>query len=198
MRCSRVERYLAIAEDHEARPSVKRRIELHLSACEACRAFGESLRQSREALDGLRREPLDPAVLDEVRRGALRAIETAADSRRTFTRPGLIWSFAAAAAAALLVLGLLTRNGERRAPETVRLSKPEAEQESRPRRTAAVPEPSEREAVPDETKRPPAPQPHAKKSTRVTIAQRSQPVTIKMLTDDPDVVIYWIIEPKEG
>jgi hypothetical protein len=25
---------------------------------------------------------------------------------------------------------------------------------------------------------------------------KAGPITVKMLTDDPDIVIYWIIEPK--
>jgi hypothetical protein len=29
-------------------------------------------------------------------------------------------------------------------------------------------------------------------------AKRPQPLKIKMLTDDPDVVIYWLVDSKEG
>jgi hypothetical protein len=28
------------------------------------------------------------------------------------------------------------------------------------------------------------------------LAARAGPITVKMLTDDPDIVIYWIVEPK--
>ncbi len=28
------------------------------------------------------------------------------------------------------------------------------------------------------------------------LAGRAGPITVKMLTDDPDIVIYWILEPK--
>jgi hypothetical protein len=35
-------------------------------------------------------------------------------------------------------------------------------------------------------------------SPRPAPAARAQPLTIKMLTPDPDVVIYWLIDAKEG
>jgi len=46
-----------------------------------------------------------------------------------------------------------------------------------------------------EIPRMPRPAQHRSRRTPHMVA-KATPITVKMLTDDPDIVIYWIIEPK--
>lgn len=43
-----------------------------------------------------------------------------------------------------------------------------------------------------------APVVHAVRKKKVRPAQTAEPLRVKMLTSDPDVVIYWIVDKKEG
>lgn len=114
----------------------------------------------------LRDEPVDQAVLDGIRRRALAQI-AAAPPRR-----GLRWWWflppaAAAAVAGAMLLGMV------RAPEP-------------PRPMAFTPPPMP--ALPS-----PRPVPRRAAPVRAHAAA-TEPLLMKIVTDDPDVVIYWIVE----
>ena len=150
-------------------------VEDHLLECAECRALAAELRENAIALAAMRE--------DELSGGA-------GFSPRTSVRPirPQVWIAAAAAALVLLTIGLPRHRRETPLPPApvvaavpapapvVAASAPVAAAVTRKRthRTATV-----RERVP--------PKP----------AQPEETFMVKMLTPDPDVVVYWIVEPKE-
>ena len=143
---------------------------IHVAECEGCRDLAREIRANAEAL------------------AALRGEEFAA---KPFVRPRRfpwVWGVAAAAA---LVLGIwLPRLFERQvivAPEVI-------------------------PAVAEVQVEPPAPEPAITKRTQpvrrvkarptpqevLPVEEPAQPLMVKILTPDPDVVIYWLIDPDKG
>jgi len=93
--------------------------------------------------------------------------------RQMRVRPGMRWeSVLAAAAAIVMAIGLWHGKPPEKPPERAA-----AARIGRPTRTAAVVAPAKHVR----RKRTPA-----------------EPLRVKMFTSDPDVVIYWIVDKKEG
>ena len=127
-----------------------------------------------ETLRGLRDEPLDEAVLADVRASTLGKI------RRDRRRPWL-WGIAAVAAALLLAAGLSLRTE----PTEVVVVRP-----------APIPPPIVARALPPAAPRL-VPVPRASRpSARRALAK--EPMKIQMMTDDPDVVIIWLVGEEGG
>jgi hypothetical protein len=145
-------------------------VETHLGECAECRALALELAANAEALKALRDHEM-PAL-------TLRA-----------GRSVRHWVRAPAAAAAVVLLALGVSRLDRKAPGPA----PEPAVETRPPTVAPV-------------VAPPA-EPPALARTRPSAARKQvaapkpppqeEPLLVKMLTPDPDVVIYWLIEPKE-
>jgi hypothetical protein len=143
-------------------------VEDHLRECAKCRALAEELRENSIALAAMREDSV---------------VEQALASNGGFSprrRPRIWIPAAVAAALVLLALGLPRRRREvppppvpvvaaAPAPTLVEDASVGAAAARKPRRRPVEPEP----AQPEET------------------------FMVKMLTPDPDVVIYWIVEPKE-
>jgi hypothetical protein len=92
------------------------------------------------------------------------------------------WAWAAAAAAAI-VLALALSRTEYRPPVPV-----EPVMRRAPSPAPGPPARPERDPL-----RGPASPPH-----RTALKEESAPLLVKILTDDPDVVVYWLIDAKEG
>jgi hypothetical protein len=93
--------------------------------------------------------------------------------REMRVRPRMRWEWALVAAASIVMaIGLRHGKPPEKPPERTAAAKI-----GRPTRTAAVMAPAKRVRK----KRPPA-----------------EPLRVKMFTSDPDVVIYWIVDKKEG
>ena len=154
-----------------------REVERHLSECSDCRELLEDLQASQAALKGL--AAVDAALLSAVRSGVLAKIER----RRPVAWP---WVAALAVAAALIV-AVLT------APR-------------QPALMTKVPVSTNGGADPLVRGRPPgrpsmiaqAP-PKAKRSRpggrlRTRGSAPPEPLVVKMLTDDPNIVIIWLVD----
>jgi hypothetical protein len=135
-------------------------VEDHLRVCAACQALHEELQANALALGALRDEDLAGTKVRP----------------RHLPRKPLPWI---AAAAAMLLLALIARQGlERRPPH--------------PRQVTA--------SVPVQAKLPGVPTPEAtpvvrrKPKPARRSARPEQPLLVKMLTPDPDVVVYWIVD----
>jgi anti-sigma factor RsiW len=188
----------------------RRRLERHLASCPACRDFAAEMRQSQRAVRGLAGVAVGEDLLAGVRAAVLQEIASAA------RRPAPVLSFPlrtlraprrwlAAAAAVLLTLGagwwLSTRTPERTPvprPKVVRYEPPPIEpppveepaavaetvaETAAPRIAAVDPPVRERRRAPD--------------AIAETVQPTSQPMVVKWLVDDPDLVIYWLIETDE-
>jgi hypothetical protein len=145
-------------------------VEDHLLECAECRALAKELRENAVALAAMREEAL-PILRPQVRRRSR------------------IWIPAAAAAAlVLLALGLPRHRDRTPAPQPIA---PVAA--SSPAPTPVAPAPA---AAFVARKRP-----YRAATVRERFApkpaQPEETFMVKMLTPDPDVVVYWIVEPKE-
>ena len=210
MSCRRWHRLIALEVGGDLDSRRSRGLEKHLEGCAACRGLSEELRSQREQLVRLDRDAVHGVTLGSIRHAVLADL---ADRRRPiFQLPagGRRLAFAGVAAVILVVAAVILRQGgtppqprvaERIIPTSV------------PAPTVA-PIPSTNTDVivePPQAMSPPAPvEPvehgplrlaHSDLSNRgpetaISPSAPTEPMTVKILTDDPDVVIYWIVEPK--
>jgi hypothetical protein len=150
----------------------------HLQACEGCRDFAQELEKNRLAL---REIVVHAAAFDAVRRHVRGEIE--GQRRRT-----MWWTWSGAAAVACLaVLCLLyfvprLQNPGAPIPMVARKDPPRIEQTPRPERQVFA-----RRGVPNRV---------AQDVAKASLAQKSEPLVVKMLTNDPDVIIIWLVDQK--
>ena len=144
---------------------------VHVGECEDCRALAREIRANAEALADLRGEELQPRPFVQPRR----------------SRPW-IWGLAAAAA---LVLGIgLPRMFRTEVVVVPEVTVPVEVAEVEPQ--APAPEIPKRTQAALRAKARPRP------AVALPVEEPAQPLMVKMLTPDPDVVIYWLIDPVEG
>jgi putative zinc finger protein len=153
-----------------------REVELHLAECSDCRQLLEDLRASQAVLKGL--APVDTAFLSAVRSGVLAKLE----SRRRTVLP---WIAAFAAAIALIVAFLMPpRKSASIAKAPVLYGGADPLVHSRlPGRPSAVAK------VTQKTRRS---RPGGRRRTRGS-APPAEPLVVKMLTGDPNIVIIWLV-----
>ena len=174
MSCVKFESLIALYVENDLAESEQRLVEVHLETCHSCREFAADIRESQTALKELRMDFVEESALQEVRAEVLFHLSA---PRKTVTWP---WY----AIAAMLLIGLcagwLWRS-----------------------QTAAPPDVQPRAAViaPPHTILPVRQRPH----TRVVRHRQpdaptfqSEPLVVKMITDDPQVVIYWLVSQNGG
>ena|ERR1043166_5388979 len=147
--------------------------EAHVAECAECRSLAQEMAANADALREMSGEPMPQvrsAVLAEIR---------AQESRRRVMRWG--WALAAAAAA-VLAIGVAKKD---RAVTPVLVSKGES--------PVAHPVQAQEVARLAITR----PMHHRRLESRRQ-PERLTPLRVKMLTSDPNVVIYWLVEAKEG
>jgi len=148
---------------------------IHVGECEGCRTLAREIRANSEALAALRGEELAARPFVQPRR----------------FRP---WVWGLAAAAALLFGIVFSRTPDRQVaivPEVTPLV-----EQARVEPPAPTPEIKKRTQVAPRT----APRNRARSepSTVLPVETAAEPLLVKMLTSDPDVVIYWLIDPDKG
>jgi hypothetical protein len=162
------------------------RLEAHVVACASCREFLASVERTRATLGDLYSEPLSPAAYAVVRARVMAALGGAA-SRPTRRLP--VWSWALAASLVLSAAGLLVLRARPLDPKAVP-SAPSAvwRAPASPAATTAAKASARRVAS----------APAARKSRaaapRAAASATSRPTVIKLLTDDPEIVIYWLLD----
>lgn len=169
MNCSEWEREIAAESEAEG-------LAAHLQGCERCREFASELKANRAALAEL---TVHPAALAAVRRRVLDEIA----SRR---RRAAWWNWSAVAAAACLAIlcvsYLLPRfeNPAAPAPRLAKMDPPKIEWTPKPRMQARARFTSSGRHV-----------------AKAAPARKAEPiVAVKMLTDDPNVIIIWLVDQK--
>lgn len=176
MNCSEWEERIALYIGADVPASERAEVERHLAECPGCQVFASGTKESLNLLRDAHQDVPDPAHFAAVRARVLATLEA---ERRPWWRRGWIYGAALAAAAVLLVVASLP------AP------KPQ------PHQVAVVTVP------PVRTTAPPAPA----KVRRVRHVHRTiqrapvapiatpvgtKPIVVKLVTDDPNIVIYWI------
>jgi hypothetical protein len=162
------------------------RVEAHMAECSACREFAAELRENSEALQAFAMETLpglnvSPRELPGIRPGG-----------RPGGQHGRQQSAWWAAVAAVLVLGFASTwamfRSRPSSPPVLPFTTASAQVTSPARIQETVP--LVRRHVP----RPPQPAPREPLKTSDEISNEPRILQVKMLTDDPNVVIYWQIE----
>ena len=145
-------------------------LQAHMLQCSGCRQFAAEIAANREALGTL---AVDPDALGVVRNRVMAELRA---PRRA--QIGWIWPAAVAACLAILCGSLALSRFSIPAPPkpVIALARPPIF----PRIMAARPQ---KNSI------------HRRRQPMVARA-RTQPLVIKMLTDDPDVVIIWIADQK--
>jgi anti-sigma factor RsiW len=176
MSCSKFETDIALYAGGDLPAGRIARVESHLAECADCRALAADLRASQSLLAELRDEPLEDAMLLQVRQRVLAEVNTT-PWRAGFSRRGTLVSLLALAAALLLAVVLAwPRHAVKPAP-VARVELPHAMPAPRPNIV-----PAHHRAV---RHRRPAP-----------AAQPGPPLLVQFVTDNPNIVIYWLVDQK--
>lgn len=172
MNCSRWERQLALLVEGDLGGRETREVEAHLAVCSGCREFAKELRESQAALRELGGEEVDGVALAAVRQRVLAEVE----SRKPVWVFGLRWWQAVPVGLAAAVMAVMLW------PQVPKVEPPPA---------VAIWAPS----APDVFHSAPPP---ARRVPEIKAAVAAEPLLVKFFTDDPDVVIYWIIDQNGG
>jgi hypothetical protein len=140
-------------------------VDEHLRGCAVCRAFAEDIEANRAALAPL---TVHQAALDAVRARVLDRIES---QRRRSRR--WMWPFALASAAMLWTIIFLPRFRNPAPPQPIEFAKT-------PKLIAYTPRPVVRPA--SQQRRP------------ESASAKREPLVVKMLTNDPDVIVVWLVD----
>jgi len=183
MSCSRFEKLIALYAGDDLPERKARRVQAHLSACASCRRLAEELSASQSALKALRGETVEEALLLRTRQRVLARLAAQRPERLR-----VAWRWACALPAGLMVgLGAWMFLGRGPAPAPVPHQEPAQAPRAQVSRLAeSAPRPAIRTAFPSRRAVRPVARPPA----------APQPLLVKLITDDPSVVIYWLIETK--
>jgi anti-sigma factor RsiW len=167
MSCSKFETDIALYAGGDLPRARIARVEAHLAACADCRALAEDLRAEQALLGELRDSPLEDAMVAQVRQRVLVEVRRAGFSPRGALAPLL----ALAAALLLAVILIWPRHHSGAAPRAAAMS----------------------HAAPTVA-------PLIRKSRhhlrRMPATQPGPPLLVQFVTDDPNIVIYWLIDQK--
>ena len=175
MSCAKFESLIALYVESDLTETDGRLVESHLETCHGCRDFAADIRESQSALKELRVDFVEESALHEVRAEVLYGL--------SISRKSTAWPRYAIAAMLLAGLwaGWLWRARTAALPEVQARAVMIA-----PPPFVAVPAQRVRTARVTRQHRQPAP------------AFQSEPLVVKMITDDPQVVIYWLVSQNGG
>jgi len=170
MKCDAFEPLIALYVGADLPDRDRPQVEQHLAACPDCRQLLEDLQASQATLRELGSEAADAAMLTAVRAGVLGGI----GERRRRAWP---WVAAFAAAAALVAALVVTPRKPIEQPQPLPVARVIA-----PERVVEQPIVPRRRHV---ARRRPTPPP-----------KEEEPLVVKMLTDDPNIVIIWLVDQR--
>jgi len=188
MNCVDWEERIALYVGGDLSPAEAPAVEGHVAECAGCQMLLSGLRQSLALVREVHGEPVEAAHFAAVRARVLAELERAPARRWRFA-----WGFAMAAAAAVLLIAMWPRA------------------EHRSVRHAFVP-PAIHDGGADPLVRrgPPGPPARVSRTVRArpnagpggpartggSAPPEPEPMVVKLITNDPDVVIYWITGTK--
>jgi Putative zinc-finger len=214
MKCRYSENDIALFVEGDLEPAKAAELEIHLVTCEACRELEADVRESQTVLKSLRQETVSSAALSFVRNRVLEEVS------KTRVRPvwgRWVYALAGAMFVAVLSVSVILHSGK--ATKTT----PLLGQGGVAAPSNNIPVPLKgadgvvRSGIPLMQVEPSAP---AKVASRHSLDRRSHPsfskegnkvviterapsetpteVVVKLLTDDPNIVIYWLVDQKNG
>jgi len=151
----------------------------HLRVCGQCREFADELERNRAALQAV---AIHPAAFDAVR---LRV----SDEIRAKKRRGAWWAWSAVAAAAcvaVLCASIVLQNWKKPAPPTPVIAAKD------PPKIEWTPAPMQPVARAHQR----VPHKFGPVTASAGPAHKPEPLVVKMLTNDPNVIIIWLVDQK--
>jgi len=189
MKCGFSEERIALYVENDLAQAERLEVEAHVLDCAECRQFVEELRESQTIFKSLRAETVSPAALANVRERVLLGLESNWMLRiERFLFAGLRWRYALAGVVLVAVVsGSVWFWNE---PET---PIPVGELYERPAGHRPALQPAVKPAAPliEKTVRP-------VRRLKPKPAAEPKQVVVKLLTDDPNIVIYWLVDEKNG
>ena len=201
MNCTEFEERIALFVENDLSDAEVTAVERHLETCTDCREFAAGLRESQAMLKGLRREPFDDAIFADVRSQVI--------GRVSNVRPPMWPKYAIAAT--LLVMLAAAALWRTRPAAPVGVPAVTATIGPGPALSASrTPAPVQAPQIAKTTGR------HGRAKSRananVTLARQNirpsrpahpravnaEPLVVKLLTNDPEVVIYWLVDQNGG
>ena len=189
MNCKHSENDLALYVEGDLPEAKANEMEVHLMACTGCRQVLDELSRSQAVFKSIRQETVSAAELAELR---VRVME-----RVVVQKPKPFWgrwvyALAGAAFVVVILVGVLAREGHRdqKAVKVVELAPP-------PPPVQAVFPPAK-----GETQNPV--KVNVKHRARKKViqpkvsAEPAAPMMVKLQTDDPNIVIYWLFDQNGG
>jgi len=181
MNCKDWEERIALYVGGDAAPAEATEVERHVSECAGCQVFASGMKQSMGLLREEHEEPLDEAHYAAVRARVIAEIRT---ERAPWRRRAWLCGLVAGAVAALVLVSV--RQAPKKRVEIARVAAPQASG------AAVVPAPNANPGV----DRGPGGPTHIRARRPMQRRQPAETVLVKLETDNPDVVIYWIAERK--
>ena len=195
MNCKRFERLIALYVEGDLAERRVRNVESHLAGCAACSAFADELKASQGALKDLRRAAIYEPDLHELHRRVIDTVAGAQPNRRVarwMDGFGARWRWAGVALASVAVLVMAGAYFSLMYPGTPSGLLHEQTVTVREVATTVPVSPLTQPQLRDEVEAAPA-----VVAAPVIEAAAHQPVVIKILTDNPDVVIILVTNGKE-
>ena len=184
MNCKDWEERIALGASGDLGSAETAEVVRHLAECGGCRRFAEGIRESLELLRSAHEEPIDAGHYTAVRAAVL--AQLAQPPRHSWRR--WLWGAALAAGLAGATLFLATLFVARPPAEQPRGNLAEVRPPVvEPRLTEPVRQPPQRRTVR------PAP---VRIWKTIGPPPLVEPIVVKLVTDDPDIVIYWIADRK--
>jgi len=174
MSCAKFEADVALYAGGDLPAERVAHVESHLAECADCRALLDELCAEKTLLTEMRDEPLEEAMVAHVHRRVLAEVAPAQPAPAQPAR--LYWKLALAAALLLAVVLAWPRHHRVQAPLV-----------------AQVPPPSVAPAPPQ----PPVVRVShrvARHRRRAPVRKPGPPLLVQFVTDDPNIVIYWLID----
>lgn len=166
MNCKDWEERIALHVGGDLPAAEAAEVERHLAACDGCREAAAAFGRGLELLREAHQEPLEPAPFTAVRARVLAQLELK-------RRP--LWAYGLVAAAVMLLVLLALRPGRAPRPQVMLVMPP-------------PPPPKEMPVIVGQGRALPG---RVKRAGR---GPAQQPLLVKLVTDDPNVVIYWIAD----
>jgi anti-sigma factor RsiW len=189
MNCKHSENDLALYVEGDLADAKAKEMEVHLLACTGCRQVFDELSRSQAVFKSIRQETVSAAELADLR---VRVMERVAVQRPKLFFGRWVYALAGVVFAVVIMAGALAREGHRGEkpvkvvelappPPTVQAVFPPARGESQNPVKVNVRHPARKKVMQPEVS-----------------AEPPEPMMVKLQTDDPNIVIYWLFDQNGG